>query len=517
MNERGLKRFMGRTERMAAALILVFLCLFFLYLVPSAFVETSTLTTENPSGEYVEFSEDNFFLNVIVLVLQLSAMYLYYHYSRRDRAVRMEIVLMAWLFIVGTAFIVSAKLRPPVYSDSFLVTYGAQHAARGDYSLVSENYFRRFPFQFGYVLYSELFFRVAGLFLKGRPEGYAVIALQEINLLWLMAMLHALLEITDLLFGDERLRKLMMLLSFFCLPPILSVSFLYGNIPAFSCGILAAWTFLLFMKGERLKHGILCALCLALAVSLKLNLLIVCVAIAGVWLIKLLNHFSLKSFLCLALSLVCVFTLSPLPRKSYEHRTGISYGGGIPMIAWMAMGMDEGHAAPGWYKEEHTVTAFEWNRYDPKATAEDAKLAIRQRLAVFREDPAYCVSFFARKLRSQWNEPSYGSLWVNQVFPSYSEKGKVFDFLCGSGQHRSAVFMNTYQQLIFLGVLLGLFRLWRKKDLLQSLLPLILLGGLLYHFLFEAKSQYAMPYFILMLPIAACGFAAFFRKVETWS
>ena len=67
---------------------------------------------------------------------------------------------------------------------------------------------------------------------------------------------------------------------------------------------------------------------------------------------------------------------------------------------------------------------------------------------------------------------------------------------------------------LFFCLLFGLIRLWRKKDLLRCLLPLVMLGGLLYHLLFEAKSQYAMPYFVLILPIAAYGLFTLFRKVE---
>jgi hypothetical protein len=67
---------------------------------------------------------------------------------------------------------------------------------------------------------------------------------------------------------------------------------------------------------------------------------------------------------------------------------------------------------------------------------------------------------------------------------------------------------------VFAGLLLGLIRMTRKKDLLRGLLPLILLGGLSYHLLFEAKSQYAMPYIVLILPIAAYGLYTFFRKLE---
>ena len=44
-----------------------------------------------------------------------------------------------------------------------------------------------------------------------------------------------------------------------------------------------------------------------------------------------------------------------------------------------------------------------------------------------------------------------------------------------------------------------------KKDITAALFPLVVLGGLLYHLLFEAKSQYAVGYVLLMIPIAAYG------------
>ena len=74
--------------------------------------------------------------------------------------------------------------------------------------------------------------------------------------------------------------------------------------------------------------------------------------------------------------------------------------------------------------------------------------------------------------------------------------------------------MNQFQQLIFFGMLLSLFELWRRREMESSLLPLIILGGLLYHLLFEAKSQYALPYFVLMIPMAAFGFGWFFYRIE---
>ena len=508
------KQISGGVEKAASLLVLLLLFVFIFYLTVDSFFETSYLSTDDPSGERIIYYGDNAFLSIIILTILLLAGYLFYRRCDPLSLKMMEGILLGWVFLFGTAYIATTKLRSPVFSDSFLVTYGAQRAALGDYAIFSEGYFYRFPFQLGYVLYSEIFFRAVNIVLRGKPEGYAVLALQEMNLLWLLVWYHALIAISATLFKDERIRKILILLLLFCLPSLLTTPFLYGNIPAFTCGTLAVWMFLLHIKKRRMIYGLFCALFLTLAVTLKLNLLIVCVAVGIVWLIMLLKRPERKSVLCLILAAACVLTLPKLPQKLYEYRVGVRYGSGIPMIAWMAMGFSQGHAGPGWYREDCTVTAFERSGRDGAATAENARSVLQDRLFVFKTDPALACSFFSEKLRSQWNEPSYGSIWINQVFPSYSGKGMLYNLLCGSGEKRTLDVMNVYQQFVFLTLLIGILRLGRKKDLLRCLLPLIMLGGILYHLLFEAKSQYAMPYFVMILPIAAYGLFTLYRKVE---
>jgi hypothetical protein len=272
--------------------------------------------------------------------------------------------------------------------------------------------------------------------------------------------------------------------------------------------------FLCYMKKGGLPYAVLCVVFLTLAVTLKLNLLIMCVAVGAVWLLRGIRKRSRKALLCLLLGALCVLTLPNAPQKIYEKRVGVRYGDGIPMIAWMAMGFSEGHAAPGWYREDHTVTAFERSGHDPEATAENAKQVLKERIALFRANPKMALRFFSDKFKSQWNEPSFGSLWINQVFPSFSEKGRLYNLICGRGGKQTLIVMDQLQQMVLFGLLAGIIRLRIKKDLLRCLLPLILLGGISYHLLFEAKSQYAMPYIVLILPIAAYGLYTFFRKLE---
>ena len=67
-------------------------------------------------------------------------------------------------------------------------------------------------------------------------------------------------------------------------------------------------------------------------------------------------------------------------------------------------------------------------------------------------------------------------------------------------------YMDAMQTAVYALSALGGARLMKKKDDMAALaLPVTILGGALYHLLFEAKAQYAYPYMVYMLPLAAIG------------
>ena len=51
----------------------------------------------------------------------------------------------------------------------------------------------------------------------------------------------------------------------------------------------------------------------------------------------------------------------------------------------------------------------------------------------------------------------------------------------------------------------GVCALRKKGGAALLMIPVTVLGGALYHLIFEAKAQYAYPYMVYMLPLAAAG------------
>ena len=208
-----------------------------------------------------------------------------------------------------------------------------------------------------------------------------------------------------------------------------------------------------------------------------------------------------------------VLVLKDMPQRWYERRMGEEFGTGISLWGWMAMGFNEGDTASGWYDPTYTVGLFEKYKADSAVSGDLARQEVGRRLEEFSQNPGEGLAFFNRKFLSQWNEPSYAVIWNNNVREHYSEPGRLYTLLCRDGESAVKSYMNFYQQMILFGLAAALAVLWRRREITQVLLPLTVLGGVLYHILFEAKSQYACTFFLLLIPVAAWGLSALFAAL----
>jgi hypothetical protein len=69
--------------------------------------------------------------------------------------------------------------------------------------------------------------------------------------------------------------------------------------------------------------------------------------------------------------------------------------------------------------------------------------------------------------------------------------------------------MRFYLILIYGGGVLGTLALFRRRIDTMLILPLAILGGVLYHLISEAQSRYTLNYLPLFAPLAAYGILAF--------
>lgn len=500
----------SRTERAGMLLIAVLLLAAMLFLAVGAVVLTTDMNMNNAVLECVEFRWDAWALNLLILAVFLTgctflSRKLSLQKEHKSNAARLPaLFLFIWILLAGVLWILMSQSAPT--NDSLIVTRAGVSMANGDAHYIAESYyFRYFPFQLGYVLWTELWSYI--LFLN--ETWY--LPLELINVLCLAAAEAGLVLITDRLFQRFRLTLLTAGALALFVQPVIFCSFLYGNIPGFCFAVWGMYLFIVYCRSERLRYAIGSAVLLSVSVGLKLNNMIVWLAVLLIGLLRGIaagidGRTRLRRFSAVLLIAAVVLGLKGFGQWQYEKRTGKDFGDGIPMVCWMALGLHESGIGPGWYTPTYTVTNFGQSGENRAESSAFAIKAIRERLEYFKERPADAIRFFARKGLSQWNETSFQSIWNNQVRGQYGERVGIAAYVCGEGEHAVKILMDQYVQLIYAGMLFAVIRLLRVKDPVMLLFPLVILGGFMYHELFEAKSQYVLTYVVLMIPYAVYGF-----------
>lgn len=451
--------------------------------------------------ESVIYYNDNLFLNLMVLALSLLVMFLLASRLRNIPFRFLKLGLFLWTFALGTVWVISSQSAPT--NDSWMVTEAAVSFAQNHFAVLHDDrYFHNYSFQLGYTLFCEICIRFLSLFQK--PE--TLIALEILNAGFLAVINLFLLLILNCVCKDSRVNLIAAVLLALSTAPILSCSFLYGIYPGMAFALIALYCEIRWLTESKIRFAVIAALSIMIAVMMKSNYLIWLVAMVLIALVKLPAR---KKYLhdagFLAVSLALALCIQPAVKQLYEKRGNADLGESVPYISWIAMGLNESDLAPGWYNIWYTVTNFEVSNFDAAVASERSKEEIQRRLQYFVKDPQYTNDFFYLKTVSQWNETSYQSIWNNIVRKQYREKGAIAEWACGSGKPLVRKEMDLFAQLIYFGFCAGCIYMLRKKEFMLTPLPVIFLGGFFYQLIAEGKSQYILPYFIVMTGFAAFG------------
>lgn len=507
------KRCVVETVFVSVICLLVFLA--FGYLAIMSFFQTSVFDQANYGNEQVLFVNDNIVLNIFftaVFVFILFKTRKYFDFFSKVNIRIMEIALAAFVLIIGFVWIFSVSSIPA--ADSYNVFETATKAAQGDYTpfingadfynkdfYSGYSYFNFYPFQLGFVLFCELFYRIFGT--------DSSMPIQVLNVICAAAAYYAIARISMLLFKRKGVEFITILLLAACVQPVLLCTFVYGNIIGMC---FALWSCLFLIKYFQSRNYILlipCGLLLVLATLVKYNNMIYLVAFVLVLIIDTVRARKWQS-VAFAVAL-CVATVgaSNLVIFSYEQRAGVELADGVNQVLYLDMGMQDSYMAPGWYTRTGLETYLN-NNFDSDAANASAWKDINNRMTVFTNNPNYTMDFFSKKILSQWNEPTFESIWISKVKAhSYDVNGIGNAVYSGSLGQFLELHFNFLIQIVYALFAIGIYLVFvhKRTNIETVLLPLVVLGGFGYHLLFEGKSQYVLTYIPLLMPIAA--YAAF--------
>ncbi len=481
----------------------------------TSLVSTNYIDPAHYEAQHVVARTDSLWFNLAVTTVAIVLLRALRLVRITDRFVRASAaVLLSLLSVVGIVWTLMAKAYPT--SDQGILYESARMIVNCDFSELRNAdsylhfYFVRFPFQFGFLSYLELLIRVFG-------EEMTLVVAPILNVLMLVSGYAALLQTTDRLFHDNRVTFLTLLFLCIGIQPLLACTLIYGLIPALALSLWALFFTVRFLQSGKKREIIWIALFCAAAVYMKPNAWIFVVSIAIVLGLMAMRERRWTPLVAAAIAVVVCIPLPKIAQSAYESRIGTSVGEGYPISSWMAMGMKEGAMACGWYNS-YSQEMYRTYGTDIQAIKQRNAEDIRDSISDFVKDPAYAYWFFQDKFSSQWNEATFESVWVSGVCESYGERSELAVSMY-DGEWPGVVFekaMNYALQFIYAGFLLSIFVLLRKRQTEQLFFPIAILGGILFHLLFEASSKYAISYLPLFFPLAAYGILAFGCDANKW-
>ena len=179
--------------------------------------------------------------------------------------------------------------------------------------------------------------------------------------------------------------------------------------------------------------------------------------------------------------------------------------------------------APGWYTGD-VENIYKDSNYNKEKSGEITKKLMDKRLEYLKNNPSYTADYFYQKLQTTWLNPTFQTLWCstpsialeqNPDYNAYIASQKlIISILCGTAFKIEERIMDIYQITVFLTSTLALLLLFKQGELEKALLPIVFLGGFIFHLIWETKSIYVLQYYYLLIPFATYGVYKLFKIID---
>ena len=474
-------------------IILVTFCISILNLIFTTYFDSVTYK------EHCLYKYDNVFVTIVLTIVFIFGL-IYFIKKINLSEVSLINILIIYTAILGVTWISIADSYP--VADSSCIFNIASEFLHGNYNnfFDEKSYLAAYPYQLGMIFFIELIYKVVG-------EGVYFFPM-ILNVVCMCTIFYFLYKITKEVFNEIMTSTITIILLFGCFPAILYCTYIYGTIYGLTFAVIGIYALICYYNSDKIRYIIMSAMSIGISIIFKSNYSIVLVAAIIMLIFKFCNVNKITTIIFMILVLVIPVLLNTLLCTYYEERSGGEIKKGAPKSLWIAMGLQEGDVAEGWYNGFNWLTFLE----NPNNQDSDkiAKESIKESIEHFKNNPKYAINFFSKKIISQWAEPTYQSLFSSHYLKQHARELSDVGKSIYEGYLNKVLlyYMNIYNFIIWVCSFF-FFIINRKKITPQQLFcGIIIIGGFLFHIMWEGKSMYIFPYFMLAIPYCSAGISS---------
>lgn len=479
------------------------------YLTLLSFLSTSNITDKELT--YFCYDDPMIIMFGILFILVLAVVF--YRLSIKNKIKTLTDKGKKPLFILfvifAVAIVLSGQLSPT--ADQGKVLEIAQQMREHNFIAFREGgYVNRCSNQIGII---TIFYFLSFIF-----GNFNFIAIQIINVVALCVSVYIISKFINY-WNETKFTQNLTLFSLFIFFPITYyVTFVYGNLIGLALSLIGIDLVYKYFKTRKVHFALLSCLSLGVSILAKSNYLITLIAVVIFILLDALKSKSIISLLLAIIMPLSYYAINLSVVNFIETKTGYEFDYGCPNTGYIAMGLQEAPAkAEGWFNF-YNWNVYEKNNYDTEVANEKAIENIKESISEFKSGKRDFIEFFGRKNASQWNNPTFQGINIQQNhYSDVQYYSSFYELFFGTRHLWQYGYLNFLQSFILLFALLYFIFTFNKKDIMTFLPVVVLLGGFIFHTIWEAKCQYTVTYFIFLFPYAILGFKeAVIRSSNTY-
>lgn len=480
------------------------------FLIMAFITAASLVITVNITHDMdIAFENDNIGLNILWLLIFAAAGYGLFRW-RKNKTIKntrnIFVIVTALVAIFLVAWISCTQFE--VTSDQKICMDCARDLLKGINERWITGYMSVYPFQNGLVLFDALLILVF--------KDMAELAFQYANVLFFIIAAFAVYKSYKLAFEkSDKVGIGVWLLLILFYPFAMFVLFCYGTMIGFMFAAIAIMCLLQYFKSDKIKMLLLAAIAMSLSMFFKSNYIIVIIGMCIFLLYNALTKKSVRSFIGIVL-IIGIYMLSNLGLNSLVSAiTKTPVADGIPKIAWIAMGIQETSNAPGWFTN-YNGYIYEKNNRDKDATVKACEELISKRVKFLVTNKRQGARFYYKKITSEWCVPDWEGINLQERM-MLAQDNPLKKLVNWDNANLLKYILNIVQTIINFGILA--YIVYGLKDvskvgIYELIFAVMMIGGFILFLIWEAKSQYTLPYYYLIIPYAVLGWQNIWNMID---
>ena len=443
------------------------------------------------NSNYIDINEKSIMVkdNPFEILLWFIAVIILVYFTRKFFKTQKEIyfkklfiIISLILLIIGVFVIFKYDFYPVADQANILNIAAAMR--NGDYSAFERlGYVGMCTNQAGIVM---ILYYLSFIFGE---NNYQII--QILNILALIGSIYCLCKISKISFNNNELSNYTLIFLILFFPLSFYITFVYGNLFGLFFSLFAILMGYNYFESGRPYYIVLSAFGIMVSMMFKSNYSITFVAMLIFVLCDIFLNKRRSSIILIIILVIGYLGSSIIPSYFVKKETGIELDAGIPMIAYVEMGLQYSESGPGWFN------GYNWNVYqsnggDVEKTTNQIKTDLGNTLGYYLENINEFINFLYNKTISQWCNADFQCFWIN----------RNVNFIQNDILNK---YLNIFESVVYLGTLAYIFFTGRHTKLHRLLLPTIFIGGFIFHLFWEAKGQYTITYFVLLIPYCVRG------------